>query len=69
MDIARANFIWDSGKKMKYHMIRWEVMARRRRIGGLGFTDTRLMNGCLLTRWIVKIDIEDMMTCIPTSLE
>jgi hypothetical protein len=49
MDSARANFYWDSGKK-KYHMVKWANSARPRNFGGLGFTDTRLMNKCLLSR-------------------
>jgi hypothetical protein len=49
MDSARANFYWDLGKK-KYHMVKWANLARPRNFGGLGFTDTRLMNKCLLSR-------------------
>jgi hypothetical protein len=56
MDSAWARFYWDDGLQKKYHMVRWEVMARLRSFGGLGFTDTRLMNLCLLSRWIVKLE-------------
>jgi hypothetical protein len=44
MDSARANFYWDSGNKKKYLMIKWEDLAKPKDHGGLGFTDTRLMN-------------------------
>jgi hypothetical protein len=44
MDSARARFYWDADVKRKYHMVKWEVMAKPREFGGLGFTDTRLMN-------------------------
>jgi hypothetical protein len=44
MDSARANFYWDSGQKKKYHMMKWADLARPKDFGGLGFTDTRLMD-------------------------
>jgi hypothetical protein len=37
-------------------MVKWEVIAKPIEFGGLGFTDTRLMNQCLLSRWIVKLE-------------
>jgi hypothetical protein len=66
MDSTRARFYWDAGLQRKYHMVRWEVMARPRSFGGLGFTDTRLMNMYLLPRWIVKLERgdEDMCICL-----
>jgi hypothetical protein len=66
MDSTRARFYWDASLKRKYHMVRWEVMAKPREFGGLGFTDTRLMNQCLLSRWIVKLERGDSNMC--TSL-
>jgi hypothetical protein len=36
-------------------MVKWEVMAKPKLYGGLGFTDTRLMNECFLSKWIVKL--------------
>jgi hypothetical protein len=27
MNSARANFYWDSGKKKKYHMVKWADLA------------------------------------------
>jgi hypothetical protein len=56
IDSARANFYWDSDLKKKYHMVKWEELDKPRDHGGLGFTDTRLMNVCLLLRWIVKLE-------------
>jgi hypothetical protein len=35
-------------------MVKWEVIAKPIEFGGLGFTDTRLMNQCLLSRGVVK---------------
>jgi hypothetical protein len=63
MSSARARFYWDSGEKKKYHMVKWENLVRTKEFGGLGFTDTRLMNQCLLLRWIVKLERGDSDIC------
>jgi hypothetical protein len=63
IDSARANFYWDAGLKKKYHMVKWEELAKQRDHGGLGFTDTRLMNVCLLSRWIFKLEMGDEDLC------
>jgi hypothetical protein len=63
MSSARARFYWDSGEKKKYHMVKWDVLARPKEFGGLGFTDTRLINQCLLSRWIVKLERGDSDIC------
>jgi hypothetical protein len=44
-------------------MVKWDVLARPKEFGGLGFTDTRLMNQCLLSRWIVKLERGDSDIC------
>jgi hypothetical protein len=56
MDTTRANFFLDSSQKTMYHMVEWEVLARPKKFGGLEFTDTRLMNQCLLPKWIIKLE-------------
>jgi hypothetical protein len=38
-------------------MVKWEELANPRDHGGLGFTDTRLMNECLLAKWIIKLEM------------
>jgi hypothetical protein len=40
-------------------MIKWEDLAKPKDHGGLIFTDTRLMNGCLLAKWIIKLERGD----------
>jgi hypothetical protein len=35
----------------------------RKEFGGLDFTNTRLMNQCLLSRWIVKLERGDTNMC------
>jgi hypothetical protein len=57
MDSARANFFWHGPNlKRKYHMAKWDLMATPKSAGGAGFTDTRVMNRCLLAKWLVKIE-------------
>jgi hypothetical protein len=65
MDSARSNFFWHGPNlKKKYHMASWELLASPKRAGGLGFTNTRVMNKCLLAKWIFKVENdEDNMCC------
>lgn len=50
MDSARANFFWHGPHmKRRYHMEKWELMASPKKAGGAGFTNTRIMNRCLLS--------------------
>jgi hypothetical protein len=63
MDSARANFYWDSGQRKKYHMVKWVDLARPKDLGGLEFTDTRLMNKCFLSKLIIKLERGDTDLC------
>jgi hypothetical protein len=49
--------------KRKYHMAKWDLMATPKAAGGAGFTDTRVMNKCLLAKWIFKIERGDNTIC------
>jgi hypothetical protein len=48
-------------------MAGWELLASPKKVGGLGFTNTRVMrvmNKCLLAKWIFKVENdEDNMCC------
>jgi hypothetical protein len=51
IDTARSNFFWHGPNlKKKYHMASWETLMKPENAGGLGFTDTRVMNRCLLAK-------------------
>ncbi|KAL6640643.1 hypothetical protein ACP70R_021766 [Stipagrostis hirtigluma subsp. patula] len=64
LDSIRGRFYWQGvGKKRKYHMTKWEIMCRPKEYGGLGFLDTRVMNICLLVKWIVRLDGGDESLC------
>jgi hypothetical protein len=60
MDMAMANFFWHGpNMKGRYHMAKWDLMTTPKAAGGVGFTDTRAMNKCLLAKWIFKIERGD----------
>jgi hypothetical protein len=44
-------------------MASWDLLASPKRAGGLGFTDTRVMNKCLLAKWIFKVENEEDNMC------
>lgn len=44
-------------------MIRWEALIRPKEFGGLGFMDVRVMNICLLSKWIDKLERDDSGLC------
>lgn len=57
-------FFWHGPNlKRKYHMTSWERIATPKRVGGLGFTNTRVMNKCLLSKWIFKVERGDNSIC------
>lgn len=37
-------------------MVKWEALCRPKEFGGLGFTNTRVMNIALLCKWIYKLE-------------
>jgi hypothetical protein len=65
IDAARAKFFWHGPNlKKKYHMAKWELMMTPKNAGGVGFTNTRVMNRCLLAKWLLKIETgEDNLCC------
>jgi hypothetical protein len=44
-------------------MARWEIMTSPKRAGGVGFTNTRIMNRCMLAKWLMKIEGGDETLC------
>ena len=56
LDSIRAKFFWQGAEdKFKYHMMKWEAVCRPKEFGGLGIINTRILNECLLVKWIWKI--------------
>jgi hypothetical protein len=55
-DKVRSHFFWAKGKdKQKYHMVKWATMCTPKEVEGLGFTNTKLMNVCLMAKWSWKV--------------
>ena len=55
MDTPRSRFFWEGARpKRKYHMVRWDAVCRPKAQGGLGITNTRILNICAY----VKMDLE-----------
>jgi hypothetical protein len=64
IDSIRSRFYWQgTSKKRKYRMIKWEALIRPKELGGLGFTDVRVMNTCLMSKWIDKLERGDNSMC------
>jgi hypothetical protein len=60
MDTTRANFFrYVPNMKRKYHMAKWETLATPKNAGGASFANTRIMNKCLLSKWIYKLERGD----------
>ena len=56
MDQIRSNFFWQGDRdEFKYHMAKMDTIYRPRNQGGLGMINTKIMNDCLLDKWIWKI--------------
>ena len=67
LDNIRSRFFWQgSNKKRKYHMVKWEALARPKEWGGggLGFLDVRVMNICLLAKWLERLETEEDSLCV-----
>lgn len=44
-------------------MIKWEALNRPKEFGGLGFSYVRVMNICLMAKWIDKLERGDGSLC------
>jgi len=57
LDCLRSRFFWQgTNKKRKYHMVKWEALNRPKDFGVLGFKDVRVMNSCLMCKWIDRLE-------------
>lgn len=64
IDSIRSRFYWQgTSKKRKYRMIKWEALIRPKEFGGLDFTEVRVMNTCLMSKWIDKLERGDNCLC------
>ena len=56
MDEIRRPFFLQGGTKRKYHLIKWEIICKSKRKGGLGIKNLRKMNINLLCKWWWKLE-------------
>jgi hypothetical protein len=60
LDRQRRSFLWQgNGGKTKYHLVKWEVVSKSKRKGGLGIKNIKKMNVSLLCKWWWKLESED----------
>jgi len=65
LDKVRSRFFWQgTNKKRKYHMVKWEALARPKEWGGLGFLEVKTMNICLLAKWLERLEVEEGSLCV-----
>jgi hypothetical protein len=43
----------------KYNLVKWEIVCMPQDQGGLGVADLRVMNFCLLCKWLWKLETTD----------
>jgi hypothetical protein len=53
-------FFWEgNSEKKKYYLVKWDVVCKPRKKGGLGIKNLQLFNQCLLCKWWWKLEEED----------
>jgi hypothetical protein len=59
-DIFRKCLLWlEKDGVRKYHLVKWEIVCMPQDQGGLGVADLRVMNFCLLCKWLWKLETTD----------
>ena len=60
LDKQRRSFFWQGGgQKKKYHLLRWQIINKSKKYGGLGIKNIHKMNLSLLVKWWWKLEMED----------
>jgi hypothetical protein len=64
MNKHRSRFYWEAnGPKRKYHWVVWSAFCSPKTLGGLGITDTKIMNICLMVKWIWRVMTREAGLC------
>ncbi|XP_026448108.1 uncharacterized protein LOC113348517 [Papaver somniferum] len=53
------DFLWDDKGKKKMHLVKWSVLYKRKKYGGLGNKILKKMNQALLSKWLWRFAKED----------
>ena len=60
LDKQRRSFFWQrGGQKKKYHLLRWEIINKSKKHGGLGIKNIQKINISLLCKWWWKLEKGD----------
>jgi hypothetical protein len=60
LDKQRRVFFWQGGNtKKKYRLIKWDIICKSKKKGGLGIKNIRKMNLSLLCKWWWKLENEE----------
>jgi len=60
LDKQRRTFFWQGGRvKRKYHLVKWGILCKSKKKGGLGIKDIRKINLSLLCKWWWKLEKEE----------
>jgi hypothetical protein len=53
-------FFWEgNSEKKKYYLVKWDLVCKPRKKGGLGIKNLQLFNHCLLCKWWWKLEAKD----------
>ncbi|KAK2642952.1 hypothetical protein Ddye_024715 [Dipteronia dyeriana] len=56
----KRDFFWGDGfQKKKIHSIKWEVLYKSKKEGGLGIGSVQCMNEGLLAKWVWRFGVEN----------
>lgn len=60
MEKAGRSFFWQGNSlKKKYHLVRWEIVCKSKKKGGLGLKNIRKLNISLLCKWWWRLENEE----------
>jgi hypothetical protein len=60
LDKQRRTFFWQGGgHKKKYYLLRWEIICKSKKKGGLGIKSIEKMNLSLLCKWWWRLDVKN----------
>ncbi|KAF3662156.1 putative cytosolic iron-sulfur protein assembly protein Ciao1-like [Capsicum annuum] len=53
---SKSKGIWNGGNedKKKFHMVKWEVVTKSKKGGGMGIRDMKMQNRSLMMKWLWK---------------
>ena len=56
----QSTFLWGGlDLKRKVHMVRWKVLAKSKKLGGLGLQRIITLNQCLLLKWWWRFGVKN----------